>query len=56
MSIDMRVPGINEMRTFVDEYLKSRYPKSHFDNKAFDDETIAEMFTEVNSKYAEWGA
>lgn len=53
MSIDMRIPSITEMRTFVDEYIKSRYPKSHFDNQAFDDETIAEMFTEVNSKYAE---
>jgi hypothetical protein len=53
MSIDMRVPSITEMREFVDEYLKSRYPKSHFDNQAFDDETIQEMFTEVNSKYRE---
>ena len=53
MSIDMRPASINEMRTFVDEYLKSRYPKSHFDNEVFDDETITEMFTEVNSKYWE---
>ena len=51
MSIDMRVPSINEMREFVDEYLKSRYPKSIMNNEVFDDETIAEMFTEVNSKY-----
>jgi hypothetical protein len=51
MSIDMRVPSINEMRTFVDEYLISRYPKSKFNNEVFDDETIQEMFTEVNSKY-----
>ena len=56
MSIDMRVPSINEMRTFVDEYLISRYPKSKFNNEVFDDETIQEMFTEVNSKYVEWGA
>jgi len=53
MSMDMRVPSINEMREFVDGYLKNRYPKSHFDNEVFDDETIAEMFTEVNSKYKE---
>ena len=53
MSIDMRVPSIIEMRTFVDEYLVSRYPKSHFDNEVFDDETIQEMFNEVNSKYRE---
>jgi hypothetical protein len=53
MSIDMRVPSINEMRQFVDEYLISRYPKSHFNNEVFDDETITEMFTEVNSKYWE---
>jgi hypothetical protein len=53
MSMDMRASSIKEMRTFVDEYLKSRYPKSHFDNEVFDDETITEMFTEVNSKYWE---
>jgi len=53
MSIDMRAPSITEMREFVDEYLVSRYPKSKFDNQVFDDETIAEMFTEVNSKYWE---
>jgi hypothetical protein len=53
MSIDMRPASINEMRIFVDEYLKSRYPKSYFDNEVFDDETIQEMFTEVNSKYWE---
>ncbi len=53
MSVDMRVPSINEMRTFVDEYLISRYPKSKFNNEVFDDETIQEMFNEVNSKYKE---
>jgi hypothetical protein len=53
MSIDMRTPSMAEMRTFVDEYLKSRYPKSQFNNEVFDDETIAEMYTEVNSKYWE---
>ena len=53
MSIDMRVPSITEMRQFVDEYLVSRYPKSKFDNEVFDDETITEMYTEVNSKYWE---
>jgi hypothetical protein len=53
MSIDMRVPSINEMREFVNDYLKSRHPKSYFDNEVFDDETIQEMFTEVNSKYRE---
>jgi hypothetical protein len=56
MSIDMRVPSITEMRQFVDEYLTSRYPKSHFNNEVFDDDTIQEMYAEVNSKYAEWGA
>jgi hypothetical protein len=44
---------MQEMRTCIEEYLKSRYPKSHFDDEAFDDETIAEMFTEMNSKYWE---
>jgi hypothetical protein len=53
MSIDIRAPSVNEMRTFVDEYLISRYPKSKFNNEVFDDETITEMFTEVNSKYWE---
>jgi len=53
MSIDMRPASIIEMRTFVDEYLISRYPKSKFNNEVFDDETITEMFTEVNSKYWE---
>jgi disulfide oxidoreductase YuzD len=53
MSIDMRVPSNNEMREFVNGYLKSRYPKSNFDNEVFDDETIQDMFTEVNSKYWE---
>ena len=51
MSIDMRVPSMQEMREFVNDYLKSRHPKSHFDDEVFDDETIQEMFTEVNSKY-----
>jgi len=49
----MRVPSVNEMREFVNEYIKSRHPKSNFDNEVFDDETIQEMFTEVNSKYWE---
>ena len=49
----MRPASMQEMREFVNEYLKSRYPKSHFDNEVFDDETITEMFTEVNSKYWE---
>ena len=53
MSSDMRPASMQEMREFVSEYLKSRYPKSHFDNEVFDDETITEMFTEVNSKYWE---
>jgi hypothetical protein len=53
MSVDMRVPSVNEMREFVNEYIKSRHPKSNFDNEVFDDETIQEMFTEVNSKYWE---
>ena len=56
MSIDMRPASMQEMREFVNEYLVSRYPKSKFDNEVFDDETIQEMFAEVNSKYAEWGA
>lgn len=49
MSLDMRVPSITEMREFVTEYLKSR----HFNNEVFDDETITEMYNEVNSKYRE---
>jgi len=53
MSIDMRVPSITEMRQFVDEYLKSRHPKTQFSNEVFDDETITEMYNEVNSKYKE---
>ena len=53
MSSDMRPASMQEMREFVNEYIKSRYPKSNFDNEVFDDETIAEMFTEVNSKYWE---
>ena len=53
MSSDMRPASMQEMREFVNEYLKSRYPKSNFDNEVFDDETITEMFTEVNSKYWE---
>jgi len=52
MSLDIRVPSMIEMRIFVDEYIASRYPKSQFNNEVFDDETIQEMFTEVNSKYA----
>jgi len=53
MSSDMRPASMQEMREFVNEYLRSRYPKSNFDNEVFDDETITEMFTEVNSKYWE---
>jgi len=53
MSSDMRPASMQEMRQFVDEYLVSRYPKSKFDNEVFDDETITEMYTEVNSKYWE---
>ena len=49
MSLDMRPPSITEMREFVGEYLKSR----HLDNEVFDDETITEMYNEVNSKYKE---
>ena len=53
MSLDMRVPSMTEMREFVDEYLKSRYSKTQFSNEVFDDETIQEMYNEVNSKYKE---
>ena len=53
MSSDMRPASMQEMREFVNEYLISRYPKSKFNNEVFDDETITEMFTEVNSKYWE---
>jgi hypothetical protein len=53
MSINFAPPSITEMRQFVDEYLQSRYPKSQFNNEVFDDDTIQEMFTEVNSKYRE---
>ena len=55
MSSDIRPASMQEMREFVNEYLKSRYPKSKFDNEVFDDDTIVDMFTEVNSKYVEWG-
>ncbi len=51
MSSDMRPASMQEMREFVNEYIKSRHPKFNFDNEVFDDETIAEMFAEVNSKY-----
>jgi hypothetical protein len=53
MSSDIRPASMQEMRQFVDEYIGSRYPKSQFKNDVFDDETIQEMFTEVNSKYSE---
>jgi hypothetical protein len=53
MSLDMRVPSITEMREFVDEYLKNRHPKTQFSNEVFDDETIQELYNEVNSKYRE---
>ena len=53
MSMNYAPPSITEMRQFVDEYLVSRYPKSQFNNEVFDDETITEMYTEVNSKYWE---
>lgn len=53
MSSDMRPASMQEMRTCIEEYIKSRHPKFHFDNEVFDDETIVEMFTEVNSKYWE---
>ena len=49
----MRAPSITEMREFVDEYLKSRHPKTQFNNEVFDDETIQELYNEVNSKYRE---
>lgn len=55
MSSDIRPASMQEMREFVNEYIKSRYPKSKFDNEVFDDDTIVDMFTEVNSKYVEWG-
>ena len=55
MSSDIRPASMQEMREFVNEYIKSRYPKSNFDNEVFDDDTIVDMFTEVNSKYVEWG-
>jgi len=51
MSSDIRPASMQEMREFVNEYLKSRYPKSKFNNEVFDDDTIVDMFTEVNSKY-----
>jgi len=51
MSIDMRVPSINEMREFVGEYLKAR--ASLINQEDFDDEDIKEMYDEVNSKYRE---
>lgn len=53
MSLDMRVPSITEMREFVTEYLKSRHSNTQFNNEMFDDETITEMYNEVNSKYRE---
>lgn len=53
MSIDIRVPSMTEMRQFVDEYLVSHYPKTQVSHEVFDDETVQEMYNEVNSKYKE---
>ena len=51
MSIDTRPPSITEMRAFVADYLKARVKTDYISQEDFDDETIKEMFTEVNSKY-----
>ena len=47
----MRVPSVNEMRTYVSEYLQAR--TTLVDQQDFDDEDIKEMYDEVNSKYRE---
>ena len=39
---------------YLTEYMKSRYPKSEITQEVFDDDTIREMYAEVNSKYVEW--
>jgi len=54
MSIDNFTPDINYMREYLTEYMKSRYPKSELTQEVFDDDTIREMYAEVNSKYVEW--
>ena len=53
MSINNFVPDINYMRQYITEYIKARYPKSQFTEEVFDDDTIVEMYNEVNSKYRE---
>ena len=54
MSIDNFVPDINYMRQYLTEYTKSRYPNTVFDDEILDDDTVREMYNEVNSKYVEW--
>jgi hypothetical protein len=39
----------------IDGTNRNIHPEWKFNNEVFDDETIAEMFAEVNSKYVEWG-
>ena len=54
MSIDNFTPDINYMREYLTEYMKSHYPKSELTQEVFDDDTIREMYAEINSKYVEW--
>lgn len=53
MSLDYATPSLKYMREYITEYIKARYPKSEFTEEVFDDDTIREMYAEVNSKYRE---
>ena len=53
MSVNNFVPDINYMREYITEYIQARYPKSELSQEVFDDDTIREMYAEVNSKYKE---
>ena len=54
MSLNYTTPNVQFMRQYISEYLKARYPKATFKDDVFDDDTIRDMYVEVNSKYAEW--
>ena len=53
MSLNYATPSLQYMREYITEYIKARYPKSEFTEEVFDDDTIREMYAEVNSKYRE---
>ena len=54
MSLNYATPSLQYMRQYITEYIKARYPKSELTQEVFDDDTIREMYAEVNSKYVEW--